>query len=382
MGNDQLPITVHGEDKVKDSESQSLLKRLPKPRVVPIATMATSALALASGAMLAFAMPQIIGDENWTDLIKAAVIAAAATVTTYTVTRLAVEKGAPQAAIGMPGAVIVSVGSIAVIGIGLFTTTYAGLTMRETEQLRLQDYGRAVAEYIDNRARSAAEAGRVAASLDAVVDDLSVKEECEAATSCFSGRGFGGRGAVWRELNDKRQRAEAISAQVDEGETARTQSIEKLNASLSDYQAVLANADLDVPEQRKALQAINSEIGQEISILDQSVPVDLLAAYAFELNTPVIIPNSRDVSAKLSALFSGYANNLDRTLRAVQLQGDTRPSFPAKAGVSSTFSYLGHFLPIAAIVAVVELVFPISLWLYTLFSLQARVVRDLSLIHI
>jgi hypothetical protein len=37
---------------------------------------------------------------------------------------------------------------------------------------------------------------------------------------------------------------------------------------------------------------------------------------------------------------------------------------------------MGHFLPIAAIVAVVELVFPLTLWLYTYFTLVGRVYRD------
>ncbi|MCB1471147.1 MAG: hypothetical protein KDK08_29170 [Rhizobiaceae bacterium] len=358
------------------SESQPLLKRLKRTRVVPLATTATSVLALASGAMLAFAMPEIIGDQSWTDLIKAAVIAAAATVTTFVVTRLAVEKGAPQAAIGMRGAAAVSVASIAVIGFGLFTATYAGQTMRETEQLRLQDYGREIAAYIDERALGAAEAGRVVPILDAIVDDLGVKQECEAVNSCLSGRGFGGRGAVWRLLGEKRQRAEAVSAQVDEGETARTRAIGELNALLSDYQRVLTATDLDATKQRESLQSINARIGQELSALDQSVPTDLLSAYAFELRTPVVIAGARETSAKLTGLLSSYADGLDQTLRNAEIRDDRRPSFPAKAGVASTLSYLGHFLPIAAIVAVVELVFPISLWLYTLFALQARVVRD------
>ena len=52
------------------------------------------------------------------------------------------------------------------------------------------------------------------------------------------------------------------------------------------------------------------------------------------------------------------------------------PRFPGKAGVSDTFSYIGHFLPIAMIIGVVELVFPILLWLITFFSYRAKIARD------
>ena len=357
-------------------EGSSWLQKLPPSRSMPMAEMALVLLALSSGTMLAFAMPALVGNESVLDLIKSLVIAAAATVASYAVSRLAVEKGAPQAAIGMTGAPVVSVASILIVGFGLFASTYAGFTIRETDDLRLSDFGRELAVHVDQRGRSAAEAGRAAPVLDSIVEDLRVKEECERRSSCLSGHAHGGIGPVTRELADKRQRAETVLAQVNEGETARANAADQLAALLERYQDVVGDPEADRIERRKALQAIVADIGAQLSTLDEAVPTALLSAYAAELRIPVTIPDRREASAKITGMLQGYANSLGAALRSFDPGARQRPAFPGKTGVADTFGYLGHFLPIAAIVAVVELIFPLALWFYTLFSLQARVARE------
>jgi uncharacterized membrane protein len=52
------------------------------------------------------------------------------------------------------------------------------------------------------------------------------------------------------------------------------------------------------------------------------------------------------------------------------------PAFPKRTGVSDTFSYIAHFLPVAAIAFVVELVFPIVLFAYTFWELAWAKYRD------
>ena len=69
--------------------------RLPVPQPPRFARFATALLAGCSGAMLAFAVPELVGNDGVLDLIKSGVIAAGATIVSYAVTRLAVEKGAP-----------------------------------------------------------------------------------------------------------------------------------------------------------------------------------------------------------------------------------------------------------------------------------------------
>lgn len=342
---------------------------------VPFASAATAALAVCSGAMLALAMPEIVGVDSALAVLKSAVVALAATVTTFSVTWLAVEKGAPQAAAGTHRSAAVSVVSMLTIGAGLFASTFAGFTIHETEALRLGDFGRTLASYAEERARSAAASGRAAPVLKSIVEDLKVKEACERRSSCLSGHGGGGTGPVTRTLGEKRQRAETILDRMSEGETARSRAIGQLSLLLQRYQDALNDPDLDETSRRKALQAIAGNAGTQLSTLDEAVPTALLSAYAEELRTPVVLPDQVDVSAKLTALLQGYANSLSATLHRLDPAAPPRPVFPGRTGVADTLGYLGHFIPIAAVVGVVELVFPLSLWLYTLFGLQMRTAR-------
>ena len=321
-------------------------------------------------------VPEVVGSDSLSDLIKSGVIAAAATITSFAATRLAVENGAPQAAIGMAGSAVVSVMSVLAVGTGLFAATYAGLTLRQTEELRLGDFGRELAAYADARGRSAVAAGRSAPALRSIVDDLGLKEECERQSSCVSGREVGGTGPVTRALHDKRQRAETILGQVIEGESVRTGAVAQLGSLLERYWAALIDPDLDQTGRRKALQAIAGDVGTQLNILDEAAPTSLLQAYALELRMPVSIPEQREVSARLGSLLQGYSNSLSSSLRGFEFSSTERPVFPSRTGVADTFAYIGTFLPIAAIVAVVELVFPISLWLYTLFALKAGMAQQ------
>lgn len=45
------------------------------------------------------------------------------------------------------------------------------------------------------------------------------------------------------------------------------------------------------------------------------------------------------------------------------------PEFPARTGAIQTFAYLGEYAPIALLTFAVELVFPVTLWVYTVMSL-------------
>ena len=352
-------------DQARSSRSQPRTGRLT-----------TALLAGCSGAMLAFAVPEMLGSTGMLDLIKAGIVAGAATITSFAVTRMAVEQGAPQAACGMTGSTLVSVASVLAIGLGLFASTYAGFTLRETEELRLGDFGRELAVYADARGRSAFEAGRAAPVLRSIVDDLSLKAECERQASCLSGRERGGSGPVARLLDDKRQRAETILGQVNEGERVRTGAVAQLGALLQRYRAELIDPDASQTERRKVLQAIAGEIGTQLNLLDEAAPTTLLQTYALELQAPVAIPAQREISARLDSLLQAYANSLSASLRGFASSTIQRPVFPTRTGVAHTFLYIGYFIPIAAIVAVVELIFPLSLWLHTLFTLKANMVQQ------
>ena len=361
---------------IEKPDLPEMLQKLPKRDAVPFALMATSSLAVASGLMLGFAVPHLIGGGGVINLIKSGLMAGAGALVAYGVNRLAVEKGAPQAAIGMMGAKLVSVASILFVGGGLFTATYAGFTIQQVKELRLREFGAEVASFVDYRARKAVESSRAVPVVQTIVDDLAIKELCEKQSSCLSGSSHVGAGPVTRLLAEKRGRAETIVQQVSDGDAVRRSSIEQLNKLIAGYQDILNDPELDGAERQKRLQLNISKTGQALSALDEAVPTALLLAYANELQSPVSIAGNRDISRKVSALLSGYADSLNTALHSKPADDRDPPRSPGMTGVSDTFSYLGHFLPIAAIVAVVELCFPLSLWLYTYFSYAAHVTRN------
>jgi hypothetical protein len=59
-----------------------------------------------------------------------------------------------------------------------------------------------------------------------------------------------------------------------------------------------------------------------------------------------------------------HGSSLASVLSTLEGKTGERPSFPAQAGVSATFAYITHFLPIAALTACIELILPLSLWVF------------------
>jgi len=359
-----------------ETHTPQRLKKMRKRKAKPFATVITTGLSVSSGLMLGFAVPNLIGADSGLDFAKAILLAGSGALVSLGVNRLAVEKGALQAAIGTAGATLVSTVSMLAVGAGLFAATYAGLVIKDVDALRQQEFGTEYAEFIDLRNQKAIEAGRAAPVMRAIVSDLTAKEACESETSCISGRGNGGVGRVSRALSEERQRAESIASQVEAGDIGRRSALDRLNTLLAEYQNILGDGELTDTERRKKLQANVALAGQAISDLNEAVPTALLSAFVSELRSGVSIPGRADTTRKMNALLAGYADSLNTVLNSVERGSNTRPSFPAKAGVSDTFAYMGHFLPIAAIVAVVELIFPLTLWLYTYFTLVGRVYRD------
>lgn len=294
----------------------------------------------------------------------------AATLTAYGVNRLAVERGALQAAVGSAGATLVSTASMLIVGFGMFSATYSGFVVEETDRLRLEEYGTAQMAYIEAQQKAAMDAARVLSPVRALAAELAEKEACERTASCVSGRGSGGEGSVYRALAGERQRAEAIAALLAAGTDRLISGFEEINELQSTYQRILAAESLPAEDRRTGARAAVMHIGQTVSALAQDDPVALVSGYADELSQPSGAP------AEVERLRSARAAQLRAVAASVPRQQIAPPPFPTRAGVSDTLSSAGHFLPIALIVGAVELVLPITLWLYTFFALRARVVRD------
>lgn len=319
--------------------------------------------------MLGVGLPNIVSGDGIMMMVKCALLAAGGMTVSYAVNRLAVERGAPLVVKGYGWAGVVSSLSILIVGGGLFSATYSGLTYQDVEQLRIEAHGEALGSFVSQRSAAAAQSSGMLAAINAVVSDLTQKRDCEIIESCISGHAGGGNGPVARTLNEKLGTAVALAQQVENGEAARQRTIEQLNRLYSEYEAI-ASGDLSADEKRRALRGLDLSIRQAVADLDSALPVVLLGAYGEELRGSVEIEGRPDAARRITAILRPHGQAIAGLVRALPERGDMAPAFPKQTGVSDTFAYIGHFLPIAAIAAVVELVFPICLWLYTLFALS------------
>ena len=323
-----------------------------------------------SGGLVALALPNLIDISGASGIAKAVLIAGGATLATYSVNRFAIDKGTELASRGFVTASITSVLSITFVGTAFFASTFAGLTLPDVEKLRLQEHGNAYVQYIGERNLQANKAGRTLPVMRTINRDLPEKTACEIAASCVSGRGNGGHGTVAKILEGLSGRSNAISGELEAGETTRQSTLTQLNKLVGEYQSVLGQNEQSIWDRRGELQKIDAKVNQIIATLDEAIPLALLRSYASELNDGVSIPERPVASRRLNALLKKHGNSLTSVLATLETGSQIRPSFPNRTGVGDTFSYISHFAPIALLTAGIELVWPLCLWIYTLLFLR------------
>ncbi|MGE0279586.1 MAG: hypothetical protein AB7P20_03085 [Rhizobiaceae bacterium] len=355
-----MPATIRDAD--------DPIYKQPAPRR-PVLDIILPLSAGASGVMLFMAMPNIIQGDGWWMYAKAATLALTGSLIAYGVNRLALERGAPLGTTGYHGATLTSVLTIGIVGGGLFSATYSGLVYKDVAALQLQEHSEALSAYVSNANAAASSAGRIAPAIQAIASDLGQKAACEVETSCISGRGGGGNGTVARVVAEHAGRAAVIAEQVTAGETARQQIAAQLGDRLAEYNAIVADESADIWVRRTKLQKADAEIRAGVGALQEAAPVALLSAYAAELGAGASIPGRPEAEARLGDMLRRYGQGLASVVDSIGQKRLEAPAFPARTGVSDTFGYMLHFLPIAAITGVVELVFPLALWGYTFWTL-------------
>ena len=335
----------------------------PRPSMDAVLLTASG---IGTGLMAGIAMHALLPETGMLALAKALLIAVLAGGVAYAVNRFAVERGAPLAATGYWTAGVMSIGSMLFIGAGLFASTYAGMTLSSVAELQLHDHGRRLDDYAAGQMRDITQGTRAIPVIELTRDDLRSKASCEVSTSCVSGNGVGGRGPVARTLELIADRADAIANQLAAGEAVRQDLAHRIAGYLADYQRVLGNTDIPLSTRRRELIAIDGHLDQSLATLNEAIPLSLLATYAAELKQGVVMEGG--ASARVNALLANHGRALSDVLGTLESGSAPAPTFPPRAGVSSTFDYILHFMPIAAITAVVELVLPIALWVYTFIA--------------
>lgn len=350
--------------------------RLPRSPRRPLLEFALPVTALASGTMLGLAVPAILDAITFADHAKALLLAISGTAVSYTTTKLAIDKGADYGTTGFHGATILSVGSIIAVGAGLFGATYSGLTLRDTDALMQQEHGREMSAYVGARSAAASHSASISAAVISAEADIAEKLACEIAISCISGYKAGGTGPAARILQAQLGRASSISKQLTAAEAARSAVVQRLNVELAAYQTTQADDAIDARERRAKLQTIDARMHQAVGALDAVVPFGLISAYANELSSGASLPGRPEAEARLNAVLTRHGTTLSSVIAATPKPKTAVPSFPSRASVSDTFRYITRFLPIAAVVAVVELVLPIVMWAYAFWGLAWQKHKD------
>jgi len=325
---------------------------------------------LLSSIMLTFGLINLIGAESLIDWAKIIVIGLASFVVSYTVYRLAIEKGAPLTARGIASAGVISVLSITIIALGMWLATIFGLIGNGVEERRLQAYAAEKVIYLQEQSAIATAAVQLVPVVSSNAADLSEKAACEIASSCVSGRGTGGYGDVARLLDVLSSRADSIADEALAGLAARDALLEELTTLMRDMEVTLADESTSIWERRAALRQIDAQIGQVLARLEGAVPVSLFDAYSDELRAGINLPGDAATTATINGYLTGYANSLDVVLDNLDAQDVTNPTFPERSGAWETLSYLGQYAPIALLTFAVEFVFPLALWAFTLQTLN------------
>lgn len=344
------------------------LQRMPRKERPELFAIILPLLAFLSGVMLLLALLDLLGASSLIDYLKCGIMALSAGIVALGVNRLAIERGARAAAIGTPGAALLSLLMMGVVAAGLFAATFAGFTLQEVERLRFAEFSTAQVGFIGNEKVSALEAAKVIPGVRAIVDDLKTKEFCEASEGCLSG-GVGD-GPFSRALGTERQRAEAILGSIEESVALRISQFGDLDSLQTDFHALLGNDALSNDELRAQANNVAARVSQTAAGLVETDPVAFVISFADELATPTS-PNQA-----LNDLRRSYAGQLRSLIANVAPVRADAPDLPAKTGVADTLSYLFHFLPIALLVLAIEAVMPFALWFFAYFAFLARLVEQ------
>lgn len=319
---------------------------------------------LFSGASFGLATTELIPERDLIGCAKIVTITLSGIVAAMGANWLAVKHGAPQSATGFWLSKTTSVLSILAIGTGLSIGTQAGLTLRGTEELRLEQHGTALDQVIGHRNGMAVDANRVGGLLRDISSDLARHVSCEQTRGCLSGRSAG-RGTITIALEELQAGSSNMETERRAGDGTRRAHLGDLNRLMIDYRRTLSDRTRSIWERRADLQAIDAKVDQKLSELDASQPVGLWRGFAEKLKSGVEIPNRPEVTQRINAILRKHGDALSPAVERIVRSTRVRPTFPSRTSVSDTLAYVAYFIPIAIVIAVIELVLPISIWTYT-----------------
>ncbi len=323
------------------------------------------ALPIISGLMLGAALPNILSDAGTSGNFKIALATAGSVVVGYAVTRTAIKVGAPLFARRFRTAGAVSVIALGLVGFGFAGATITGFTATDVAQRQAQTNGTKLSQFMAKQNELALQAGRSGATLGFVAADLSQWATCEFEANCVSRAAVTGLGSITTLLEGKANDAKLIGDEFELGEQARSDALKEMNASFEEYQRTLGQSDVSIWERRIELELIHGAIIQSAAKLVEAVPVNLVDQLGQELITGVSIPGRREVEQRINDILKENGERIKGVVEGVSPQEVEPPVFPERPGVWTILTFLPKYLPLAALVTAIDLIFSMMLFIMT-----------------
>lgn len=299
-------------------------------------------------------------DGGWMGFAKLGIISLGAFLVAYAIYRMAIEKGALLYVQGSVLALVLSFGSVTIVGSSFFIATALGLSNPVAQEGEMTAFMGEVGPYFDGRIAVADQARALAPAMQELANDLAAHTEREGDT---------GEGPIFRMLESLFGRADGLSQQITLSMGVRRAVLEQITALRAAMEATLADEDRGIADRRAEMRRQNTQLLSLLAELDKAVPVSLVSAYSKELQSGILIPNREDASARINQTLAGYSATLSEALAAQKGVAGDPPAFPAKVGALDSFRYLNRTLPIILVAFIVDLLFPLALLAYSVMTL-------------
>lgn len=334
-------------------------------------------LALIAFGMAVLGLVHLVTESGAAGRLKVLLAAMGLAGVSLAINKTAMRFGAYYAAIGYPSAGIASVAGIVFIGSAMWSVSVGGMILPDVAQLqlveRIEDHTRAIAAHTEALRRGE----RRAPVASFIVADLREIVSCEEASSCVSMKRTGGRGEVTRLLEPLRARGEAVLSAVRDGAMKGKAALAAANATAASYRQAILKTDSDVWQRRSEAAGIDALLRQQLSAISEAFPQETLSAFASELAAGLVIPELPEASSRLSERLKGHSDRLSAVETGTGV-GAELAAFPDRPGVGTAIGYVGHFWPLAAGVAAIEMILPVTLWIISLIAIQWSIERQIG----
>ncbi len=315
----------------------------------------------------------LIDPQSILQWLETAVVGFAGGFAAYSINHICTTKGAYQAATGVTGAAPASLVTMAAMGVTISIASITGMTINSVDRMRLQGFGSENTTYVEERITAARQADHVVVSVESAFEQIKASSTCEREKSCVSRKGNGGEGLAYFTLKGTETRIGIVLQKLKDGTENLDAALQQVEESEEDILTVLNAVNPSRKARRAKIQKHVSEQNKALASLDRAQPLSLVSSLAEELQRGVNLSGDPVLSQRINERLSKAASGIVKALEQVGVTKAKRPRMPVETGVMETLGWIGHFLFLAAILVLIDTVFPILLWFFTFSALRQRV---------